>query len=95
MHRPTTGLRQIRIDHGKPPAIDSDEISEAIGLCVTSRKRASSSENAKARLRDFGWTDDKIQAVLGKPKRGDQTELAPGSDRDGSHRALAKPRQLG
>jgi hypothetical protein len=53
------------------------------------------SENAKARLRDFGWTDDKIQAVLGKPKRGDQTELAPGSDRDGSHRALAKPRQLG
>jgi hypothetical protein len=53
------------------------------------------SEKAKARLRDFGWTDDKIQAVLRKPRRGDQANPAPDSDRDESHRIIAKPRQLG
>jgi hypothetical protein len=53
------------------------------------------SENAKARLRDLGWSNDQIQAAQCKPKRGDQVKLDPGSNCERSDQVLAKPRQLG
>jgi hypothetical protein len=53
------------------------------------------SENAKARLRDLGWSNNQIQAALCKPKRGDRAKLNPGSDCDGFNQVLVKPRQLG